>query len=258
MRPTTRGILKTAAAVAAFGLLHSLLASQSAKRKAARLVGERNRDGLYRLFYNTQSVVSTGLLIAYAARQPGREIYRFRGGPRLLMLAGQAGCLGMMSAAVRELGFGEISGLTNAADWAAGRAVRPEPEAQGPAVGGDTRLRTGGPYRLCRHPLNFWAVPLLWLSPRMTTTLAAFNAAATVYLVWGSAREDARLADRFGPAYDRYRERVPFFVPIPGTVLRRLPAPAESTQRAPASMSAAESSASSACSAADRPPFPAG
>lgn len=213
MRPSTRGMLNTAVAVAAFGFLHSLLASRAAKRQAARLVGERNRDGLYRAFYNTQSAVATSLLVAYVVRQPGHEIYRVRGTPRLLMHAGQAMCAGMMTAAVRELGFGEISGFAHAADWASGRSVPPEPEAQGPAVGGDTRLRTGGPYRLCRHPLNFWAVPLIWLWPRMTTTLAAFNAAATVYLVWGSTREDARLAGRFGPAYMQYRKRVPFFVP---------------------------------------------
>lgn len=255
MPPTARGMLKTAAAVAAFGLLHSLLASRTAKREAARLVGERNRDGLYRLFYNTQSAVTTGLLVAYAARQPGRELYQVSGGPRVLMHAGQVACLGMMTAAVRELGFGEISGLANAADWAAGRRVRPEPEAQGPAVGGETRLRTGGPYRLCRHPLNFWAVPLIWLSPRMTTTLAAFNAAATVYLVWGSAREDERLAERFGAAYERYRGEVPFFVPMPGVVRRRLPEPAEPAQWAPASISAAEASG---CSAAEPRAFPAG
>lgn len=206
-------MLKAAAATAAFGLLHSLLASQTAKRQAARLVGGRSRDGLYRVFYNAQSGVTTGLLVAYVARQPGRELYRVGGPARLAMHAGQVVSAGMMAAAVRELGFGEISGLQNAADWAAGRAVRPEPEAQGPVNRSDNSLRTGGPYRLCRHPLNFWAVPLLWLWPRMTTTLAAFNAAATAYLVLGSTREEQRLAAIYGEAYECYRQRVPFFVP---------------------------------------------
>lgn len=215
MTPTTRGILKAAAAMAAFGVLHSVLASRAAKREAARAVGERTRDGLYRAAFNAQSAVATGLLFAYVARQPGRELYHVRGPARLLMHAGQAAAAGMMLAAVRELGFGEISGLDNAADWATGRPVPPEPEAQGPASRQDDRLRTGGPFRLCRHPLNFWAVPLLWLWPRMTTTLAAFNVAATAYLVVGSAREERRLAEVYGERYECYRRRVPFFVPRP-------------------------------------------
>lgn len=213
MNANAAGMLKAAAATAAFGVLHSVMASRTAKRQAARLAGERNRDGLYRVVYNAQSAVATGVLVAYVARQPGRELYRVPGPARLAMHAGQGVAAGMMAAAVAELGFGEISGLSNAADWAAGRAVRPEPEAQGPGNGSDGRLRTGGPYSLCRHPLNFWAVPALWLWPRMTTTLAAFNAAATAYLVVGSVREDRRLAAVYGGEYERYRERVPFFVP---------------------------------------------
>src|SRR5689334_5786376 len=110
MTPAARGMLKAAAATAAFGALHSLLATRAAKRQAARLVGERNRDGLYRAFYNAQSTVATGLLFAYVARQPGRELYHVRGPARLLMHAGQAAALGMMAAAVREIGFAEISG----------------------------------------------------------------------------------------------------------------------------------------------------
>jgi hypothetical protein len=44
-----RSMLKVAAATAAFGVVHSILASRPAKRAAARTFGERNRNGLYRI-----------------------------------------------------------------------------------------------------------------------------------------------------------------------------------------------------------------
>lgn len=46
-----RSMLKVAAATAVFGLVHSALASRSAKRAAAKIFGERNRNGLYRLLH---------------------------------------------------------------------------------------------------------------------------------------------------------------------------------------------------------------
>lgn len=44
-----RSMVKVAAAVAAFGLLHSALASRAAKQTAEDVLGQRNRNGLYRM-----------------------------------------------------------------------------------------------------------------------------------------------------------------------------------------------------------------
>lgn len=41
-----RSMLKVAAATGVFGVVHSLLASRTAKQAAARTFGERNRNGL--------------------------------------------------------------------------------------------------------------------------------------------------------------------------------------------------------------------
>jgi methanethiol S-methyltransferase len=57
-------------------------------------------------------------------------------------------------------------------------------------------------------------LPILWLNPRMTTNLLAFNAAATIYLVIGSAHEEARLRNAYGANYIAYQQsEVPFYVP---------------------------------------------
>lgn len=48
----------------------------------------------------------------------------------------------------------------------------------------------------------------------MTSTLFAFNIAATAYMVLGSIHEEARLKAAYGAEYDRYADSgVPFFVP---------------------------------------------
>src|ERR687894_1736037 len=63
---------------ALWALVHSVLASKQAKDFTRRIAGPRYRDGLYRLAYNTQSVV----LLLWAARRfalvPDRELYHVR------------------------------------------------------------------------------------------------------------------------------------------------------------------------------------
>ena len=90
----------------------------------------------------------------------------------------------------------------------------PEPEAQGPALDEPGLSRAPGPFAWSRHPLNFAPLPILWLWPRMTTNLLAFNTAATIYLVIGSLHEEARLREAFGDRYAAYEDSgVVFYLP---------------------------------------------
>lgn len=211
-----RGMLKVAAATAAFGVVHSVLASRTAKRAAARRFGERNRNGLYRVFYIGQSFVTLGLLAAYVRRQPSRELYRIEGSLAWLMHAVQAGAVVYATAAAGQVGLRRITGLESFAAWLGDGPVPPEPEAQGPALDDEGRRHAAGPFAWSRHPLNFAPLPIFWLWPRMTTSLLAFNTAATIYLAVGSLHEEARLRDAFGDDYDAYLDSgVPFYVPAP-------------------------------------------
>ena len=98
--------------------------------------------------------------------------------------------------------------------WLGDGPVSPEPEAQGPVLDREGLANPKGPFTASRHPLNFSPLPILWLWPRMTTSLLAFNAAATVYLFIGSKHEESRLREAYGESYDAYREcGVPFFLP---------------------------------------------
>ena len=211
-----RSMLKVAAATAAFGIVHSLLASRPAKRAVARTFGERNRNGLYRVFYIGQSLVTFGVLAAYIRRQPSRELYRIEGPLALLMHAIQAGALVYATAAAGQVGLRRITGLESFLAWLGDGPVPPEPEAQGPALDDEGRRNSAGPFAWSRHPLNFAPLPVFWLWPRMTTNLLAFNTAATIYLVVGSLHEEARLRGAFGDDYDAYlNSGIPFYLPVP-------------------------------------------
>jgi hypothetical protein len=207
-------MLKVAVATAVFGLVHSALASQGAKRTAATVFGERNRNGLYRMFFIGQSFVAFGLLAAYIRRQPSRELYRIDGPWRAAVYMVQAGALGYTTAAAYQVGISRISGIESLRCWLAGEPVPPEPEAQGPALDEDGRRRPLGPFALSRHPLNFAPIVIFWTWPRMTTNMLAFNVVATCYLVLGSIHEEARLREEYGDEYVAYqRSGVPFYLP---------------------------------------------
>ncbi len=211
-----RNMFKVMAATAAFGVVHSVLASRTAKRAAARSFGERNRNGLYRVFYIGQSLMTIGMLAAYIRRQPSRELYRVEGPLALLMHAVQAGALVYATSAAGQVGLRRITGLENFLAWLGDSPVPPKPEAQGPALDEEGLRHDAGPFAWSRHPLNFAPLPIFWLWPRMTTNLLAFNTAATIYLVVGSLHEEARLREAYGDGYDAYRQRgVPFYLPVP-------------------------------------------
>jgi hypothetical protein len=132
------------------------------------------------------------------------------------MHAAQAGGVVYMTAAARQVGVRRIFGLESFTAWLGNGPVPPEPEAQGPALDAEGRRHAAGPFAWSRHPLNFAPVPIFWLWPRMTTSLLAFNAAATAYLVIGSLHEEARLQEAFGADYAAYqRSGVPFYLPAP-------------------------------------------
>src|SRR5690606_13354602 len=106
-----RTMLRVAAATAVFGFVHSALASRTAKGIARRSFGERNRNGLYRVFYIGQSFMTFGMLVAYIRRQPCRELYRIEGPLAFLMHAVQAGAVVYATAATGQVGLRRITGL---------------------------------------------------------------------------------------------------------------------------------------------------
>jgi protein-S-isoprenylcysteine O-methyltransferase Ste14 len=200
-------------AVTVFAVIHSLLASRSAKDRAVRLVGARGRNGHYRVFFNAQAIVTTAGLVWYCARLPDRPLWRAPKPLGLVFNAIRFGILAAMYSATRQVGLARISGLHSMAAWSRGDENIPaEPEAQGPAL--DRPI--AGPFRFTRHPLNLLSIPLLWLAPSVSRNRFVFNSAATLYFLLGSLHEEARLCRANPESYRAYQQQVRFLVGKPG------------------------------------------
>ena len=210
-----QGIFRTAAATLAYGLVHSVLAGDSTKRRVRAAVGDRNFDGLYRGFYMAQSTLGLVALAAYVGRQPNRELYRARGPAAAALRAGQLAGLAYMGWAQWHIGPLRFSGLDSLAAYLAGAPeIPPAAVGQGPSARADGSMHVAGPFRQSRHPLNLACPVVLWLNPRMTTNLATFNAICTAHFFFGSAREEIHLRNAHGAAYRAYqRSGVPYYLP---------------------------------------------
>ena len=80
--------LATLLAVAAYGALHSLLATVWVKRRAATALGSSGRR-LYRVSYNLIALLTLLPVLAVPALQPGLTLYRLSWPWAALALAGQ-------------------------------------------------------------------------------------------------------------------------------------------------------------------------
>lgn len=218
-------IVKIVVATIVYAAVHSLLASRAAKRFATSVVGEHNYRAFYRPFYVAQATVTTGALFLYMAGSNTPTLYRVRGLPALCVRSGQVLALCHLYAGLREVGLLRITGVDSMLLRMHGAAVPDAPVAQGPEADIATgTLAAGGPFRWSRHPLNLSAVPLVWLTPKLTTGRLAFNLLATLYLVLGSWHEELRLHAAYGRKYSAYvRSGVPFFLPLPASGGRRQP-----------------------------------
>ncbi len=213
-------VMRSVLALALFSLLHSALAALPTKRRVSVLMGQRRAAGLYRIAYILQAAVSTALLARYLWALPDRMLYRMRGWPRAVMLAGQAAALIGTGAVTVTVGPARFAGWPQLLDYAAGRSIRPVVVAQHPLPAG-AELEWRGPFRLSRHPNNYFPLIAWWLSPAMTVKWATVSLGALLYMVLGSLHEERRLALAYGQRFHRYQRQVPHLLDPSAIVLNR-------------------------------------
>jgi protein-S-isoprenylcysteine O-methyltransferase Ste14 len=184
-------------AVFGYGLVHSLLASSGAKRRARKWFGS-GVDRWYRLAYNFFGTITFLPVLGLVAALPDSRIYVVPAPWAYLMVAGQLAAVVVLAVGVAQTGIWTFLGI---------RQIVGTNSEDAP------RLVTGGLYRWVRHPLYTAGLAFIWLAQVMTGNLLALNLGLTLYLVVGALYEERKLVRVFGDAYLRYRERTPMLIP---------------------------------------------
>ena len=182
--------------IAAWGAVHSWLASLGVKDRIRRGLGEVAWRS-YRLAYNAFSLVSFAPIALLVRTLPDHVLYSIHGPLMYVMLVAQGLALICLFVGVLQ---------TDAATFIGVRQILAGEAAD--------RLVVDGLYRWVRHPLYFFGLALLWLAPRMTLNQLVTSASLTVYLFVGAFFEERKLLREFGSTYAEYRSRTPMIIPI--------------------------------------------
>jgi len=202
-------------AMVAFGVLHSLTAAIGVKALFVSIMGQRGYLGLYRLFYNTLSVITFLPVLALVAAQPGETLWSFDGILAGVLVALQfLGLLGLLISLLQIDGMAFL-GIKQAMVYFSGGKLPLDPEP----------LAVGGVYALVRHPLYLFSLMFLWFSPIMTAAYLGLCIGSTLYFALGSLLEEQKLAKYFGEAYRRYQREVAWLIPYPKKWLSKSESP---------------------------------
>ncbi len=189
-------------AVAAYGLLHSLLASLTTKAHTRKLFGMAT-DRWFRIAYNLIAVLTLLPILLLPILLIDKVIYMIHFPWVILTLAIQVVAVTVVVAGVRQTGMGSFIGLH--------QLFLPEDTTP-------PRLVASGFYRYVRHPIYTAGLIFIWLLPILTWNLLALNIGLTAYIFTGAYFEERKLLLEFGESYAEYRKRTPML--IPGLKLR--------------------------------------
>ncbi len=181
-----------------FGLLHSWLASLTVKRHVHTRLGSPARRG-YRLLYNLIATVTLLPFFALQAGLPNPQLYVVPAPWRWLMVAGQLIAALAAAGTLWQTGLFHFLGLSQLTD--------PQPTE-------NTPLNRRGFYRWVRHPLYFFGLLFIWLSPIMYLNQLIGYVLFSLYFYIGSIYEERKLVAEFGETYRRYQQEVPRLIPL--------------------------------------------
>ena len=181
--------------IAAWGIIHSLLASLGFKSFLRHILG-KDFMKFYRLLYNVFALISFVPALYLMVSLPDQTLYQVPPPWSYLMRAGQAISLLLLIASVLQTDILSFVGLRQLF----------EEEKKGDLV-------TQGLYRFVRHPLYTFSLFVLWLSPAMSLNSFIVYVVLTVYILIGIIFEERKLLREFGQDYAHYRSITPMLIP---------------------------------------------
>jgi protein-S-isoprenylcysteine O-methyltransferase Ste14 len=184
------------AAALLYGFIHSLIAANGFKHLIYRLLGEGAKK-YYRLFYSLFASVTLLPVLILPAVIPDQTLYKIPEPLVYFTVFIQIVSVLLLVYSVLQTGALQFIGLSQAF-----------------GLKREDKLNTDGLYRYMRHPLYTFSLLVLWLTPTMTRNFALLYAALTVYIIIGAIFEERKLLQTFGAAYQEYRAKTPFLIPL--------------------------------------------
>ena len=184
------------AAALLYGFIHSLIAANGFKHLIYRLLGEGAKK-YYRLFYSLFASVTLLPVLILPAIIPDQTLYKIPEPLVYFTVFIQIVSVLLLVYSVLQTGALQFIGLSQAF-----------------GLKREDKLNTDGLYRYMRHPLYTFSLLVLWLTPTMTRNFALLYAALTVYIIIGAVFEERKLLQTFGAAYQEYRAKTPFLIPL--------------------------------------------
>lgn len=182
-------------AIAAWGIVHSLLASTGIKDLFRRTFGNGFMK-LYRLLYNLFAAISFLPILYLMLKLPNKMLYQINAPFSYLMYAGQVVSVLFLVVAVLQTDVLSFVGLRQLF----------EEEKIGTLI-------TKGLYKFVRHPLYTFSLLILWLSPNISVNSFVVYVGLTVYILIGIIFEERKLVREFGRSYEDYRSVTPMLIP---------------------------------------------
>ena len=180
-----------------YSVVHSLLASQTAKDFASSFFG-RSADRGYRLFFNIFGTLTLLPIMALPAILPDNPLYAIRSPWSYLAFTIQGIAVVLLIIALLQ---------TDAMDFIGLQQLFSNPDKNTP------KLVISGFYKWVRHPLYTAGLLFIWFTPTMTWNLMALYVSFTLYIVIGSVFEERKLVKEFGEEYVVYQARTPMLIP---------------------------------------------
>ncbi len=181
---------------AAFGVLHSALATRSGTALLQRSFGR-----FHRLVYSAIASVTLAPLLVWSLTVHGRLLFRWEGPLEAVRLAMLAGALLLFLAGGRHFRLAQLLGFDQ---------LRGE---SGTGLGAHGRLDVRGILGVVRHPWYAGTLLLIWARDLDLSALVS-NLVLTVYVVVGTLLEERKLVAEFGEAYREHKRRVSMLVPL--------------------------------------------
>lgn len=183
-----------------FPLLHSLLLTPAGARRLAALaparIGPELRTTTFAL------IASLQLLLTFLLWRPlSPVLFELHGPLRHLSTALYAAGWILLALSMRDAGLGIQTGSLG---WLA--VFQNRPPAYPP-------FRERGTLRYSRHPMYLAYAVILWTGPVWTLDHLLLASLWTLYCILAPLHKESRYLRRIGPAFQSYRNRVPYFIP---------------------------------------------